>query len=197
MRTRGPPTPGTSPWQAGLGHGHTCSGVGGELPGLQLLVPRTDMASPATAGPEAPEPGEPGAQASPAWDQLQGLQMLGDGGRRAEEGRRGETGGRESCVRQSAVSPAWPLAAGRGIALPWAGGHLHRLLGPPPPGVTLLTGMMSSVPWSARSLFSDRVSPVQVPPWEAQEPPEAAPTPSKGWHLLTGPASEPPGGPAG
>ena len=55
-------------WQAGLGHGgHTCSGEGGGLPGLQLLVPGTDTASPATAGPEVGQPGEqsPGCPRAP------------------------------------------------------------------------------------------------------------------------------------
>lgn len=63
----GPPCPWDRPLAGWAGReGHTCSGGRGVLPGLQLLVPRTDMASPATAGPEAPEPGEPRAQAGPA-----------------------------------------------------------------------------------------------------------------------------------
>lgn len=68
--------------------GHTCSGVGwGEaLPGLQLLAPRTDKASTATAGPEAWEPGEPRAQAAPTGDRLQWLQMLGEVRKKGAEG---------------------------------------------------------------------------------------------------------------
>jgi hypothetical protein len=79
-RPRGLHTPETSLWQAGLGcRGHTCYGVGmGGLPGMQLLALRTDMASPATAGPEAQEPGaqSPGRPA-PTRNRLQRLQMLG------------------------------------------------------------------------------------------------------------------------
>lgn len=55
-------------------------GMGGALPGLQLLAPRIDKASAATAGPEAWEPGEPRAQAGPTGDRLQRLQMLGGRG---------------------------------------------------------------------------------------------------------------------
>lgn len=73
MRTRGPHAPRNGPWQAELGHwGHTSSTVGEELPGLQLLVPRTDTASLATAGPEAGKPGEPRGQASSAWGSITG-----------------------------------------------------------------------------------------------------------------------------
>lgn len=46
------------PWRAHLLQGR------GSLPGLQLLAPRTDTASPATAGPETRGPGEPRAQAA-------------------------------------------------------------------------------------------------------------------------------------
>lgn len=63
FRTLNPWDPSLADWTR-LG-GHTCSGVvweGEALPGLQLLVPRTDKASAATAGPEAWEPGEPRAQ---------------------------------------------------------------------------------------------------------------------------------------
>lgn len=70
----------------GWAMGHTCSGMGGELPGLQLLVPRTDMASPATAGPEAPEPEEPKAQASPAWISYRGCRCWGTGKEERREG---------------------------------------------------------------------------------------------------------------
>lgn len=80
LRLLHPWDPSLAGW-AGVG-GHTCSGVGwgGALPGLQLLAPRIDKASAATAGPEAWEPGEPRAQAAPTGDRLQRLQMLGGRG---------------------------------------------------------------------------------------------------------------------
>lgn len=88
-------------------------------------------------------------------------------------------GQQREAERREPLPGLWLL--GVALALPWGGRHLDRLLGPPPPGVMLLTGMMSSVPWSARNLCSvTRVSPVQVPLWAAQGHPEAGHTPSKG-----------------
>lgn len=72
--------------------------------------------------------------------------------------------GWERSVRESTVSPRLGVAP----AFPWVGSHLDPCA-VPTPGVLLLTGKMSSVPWSARSLCSGiRVSPVQVPLWAAQ-----------------------------
>ena len=132
MRVRGPRAPGTGPWQAGLAvRGTPAPGGRGVLPGLQLLVPRTDMASPATAGPEAPEPGEPRAQAGPACPGIgySGCRCLGN------NGGAGDAAGRAGIGESTRLTPARPPAPRYQHFLRWEATWTRLLGWPPPPGV--------------------------------------------------------------
>lgn len=128
----GPPCPWDRPLAGWAGReGHTCSGGRGVLPGLQLLVPRTDMASPATAGPEAPEPGEPRAQAGPARPGIgySGCRCLGN------NGGAGGSAGRAGIGESTRLTPTRPPAPRYQHFLRWEATWTRLLGWPPPPGV--------------------------------------------------------------
>lgn len=108
FRARHPWDPSLAGW-AGVGGPHLLwGGMGGALPGLQLLAPRTDKASTATAGPEAWEPGEPRAQAAPTGDRLQRLQMLGEVRRKRRGGLKAPPDHPPHTSLPSLPDPMWP-----------------------------------------------------------------------------------------